>query len=164
MQKLGLLIILFTLFSCKKREEAYSAHVHSEVRLALTDGEGNNIFESKGGSLGMGDVDLYYVNKAGEREIQNHSNLDLPKNMEIVDEESLKEKVLKVFGNLTPQNNDYAESILVVKGYSDISIKLKVERTDSMIGYSQILINGKQISESNLGNPIEVKLIKLKND
>lgn len=161
MQKLGLLIILFTLFSCKKTEEGYSAHVYSEVRLALTNEEGNNILESQGGALDLNDLDLYYINKAGEREIQNHSNLDLPKNMDIIDEDSVKEKILKVFGNLIPQGDGYAESILVVKGYEEISIKLKVENSGNSIGYSRLIVNGKEISQNQLGHPISVKLTKL---
>ncbi|WP_312905882.1 MULTISPECIES: hypothetical protein [Sphingobacterium] len=161
MQKLGLLIILLTLFSCKKEEGINSVNVYSEVRLALADEDGNNIFESKGASLGIGDLDLYYVNEEGKREIQNNSNLDLPKHMDIVDEESLKEKVLKVFGNLTPQSDGYAESILVVKGYAEISIKLKVESSGASKGYSQILVNGMEISKNQLGHPIPVKLAKL---
>ncbi len=81
--------------------------------------------------------------------------------MDIVDEESLKEKVLKVFGNLTPQSDGYAESILVVKGYAEISIKLKFESSGASKGYSQILVNGMEISKNQLGHPIPVKLAKL---
>lgn len=161
MQRLGLLIMFFTLFSCKKEEGGNSVNVYSEVRLALTNVEGRNIFESKGGSLGMGDLDLYYVNKAGEREIQNNSNLDLPKNMNIVDEESIKEKVLRVFGNLTPQSDGFAESILVIKGYSEISIKLKVEISGGSKGYSQVIVNGKKLSENELGHAVSVRLTPL---
>lgn len=160
MQKLGLLIMLFTLFSCKKEEGENSMHVYSEMRLSLTNEEGNNIFESKGGSLGMGDLDLYYVNKDGEREIQNHSNLDIPKNMDIVKDDGDTEKFLKIFGNLTPQSDGYAESILVVKGFSEVSIKLKIESTDSYKGYSQVMINGQLIPQSQLGNPIRITLSK----
>lgn len=98
----------------------------------------------------MGYLDLYYVNKAGEREIQNNSNLELPKNMNIVDEESIKEKVLRVFGNLTPQSDGFAESILVIKGYSEISIKLKVEISGGSKGYSQVIVNGKNYRRMNL--------------
>jgi len=161
MYKLGLLLILFTLFSCEKKEEKCCVNVESQVLLNLTNEDSNNIFELNEGSKGLNDLDLYYVDKSGNREIQNHSNLDLPKNMQIIDWEVPKQKILKVFGNLTPQSDGYAESILVVKGYSEVSIKLKIESTDSYKGYSQLLVNGKEISKGQLGRPISVKLTPL---
>jgi len=161
MYKLGLLLILFTLFSCEKKEEKCCVNVESQVLLNLTNEDSNNIFELNEGSKGLNDLDLYYVDKSGNREIQNQPNLDLPKNMQIIDWEVPKQKILKVFGNLTPQSDGYAESILVVKGYSEVSIKLKIESTDSYKGYSQLLVNGKEISKGQLGRPISVKLTPL---
>lgn len=160
MYKLGLLLILFTLFSCEKKEEKCCVNVESQVLLNLTNEDSNNIFELNEGSKGLNDLDLYYVDKSGNREIQNHSNLDLPKNMQIIDWEVPKQKILKVFGNLTPQSGGYAESILVVKGYSEVSIKLKIESTDSYKGYSQVMINGQLIPQDQLGKPIRIKLSK----
>ncbi|MOA16745.1 hypothetical protein D3C78_1369740 [compost metagenome] len=65
-----------------------------------------------------------------------------------------------MFANVEAQNNEYAESILKVKGYDDITIKVKVQKNGGSLGYSDLFLNGKNIPVDLRSKPIKVQLEK----
>ncbi|WP_454045034.1 hypothetical protein [Chryseobacterium sp. Marseille-Q8038] len=155
MNKLLLIIVsVLSFFGCKK-EEAKQTNLYDKVQLNLVDENGVNVLNSK---LTIADLDLYYVTSTGDKVLQNHENLDFPKNMNIVNDGQAK--MLIVFANVEAQNNEYAESILKVKGYDDITIKVKVQKTDGSVGYSDLFVNGESISVDSRANPLKVQLKK----
>jgi hypothetical protein len=145
---------LLTFIACKKTE-ALNTSVYSEVQLTLVDENGVNVLNSK---LTIADLDLYYVTSSGEKILQNNGNLDLPKNMEITNDG--QDKKLRLFANLKAENNEYAESILKVKGYDDITIKVKVQKSGGSLGYSDLFVNGESISTDLRDKPVKVQLKK----
>lgn len=156
MNKLLLTFVsLLTFFSACKKTEEFNTSLYSEVQLTLVDENGVNVLNSK---LTISDLDLYYVTSSGEKILQNHGNLDLPKNMEIPSDG--QEKKLRLFANLKAENNEYAETILKVKGYDDITIKVKVQKSGGSLGYSDLFINGESISIEMRTKPLEVHLKK----
>ena len=155
MNKLLLIFASLLIFIACKKTEAFSTNVFSEVQLTLVDENGVNVLNSK---LTIADVDLYYVTSSGEKVLQNNGNLDLPKNMEIKDDG--QDKKLRLFANLKAENNEYAESILKVKGYDDITIKVKVQRDGGSLGYSDLFVNGESISIDLREKPVKVQLKK----
>ena len=146
---------LLTFFSACKKTEAINSGVYSEVQLTLLDENGVNVLNSK---LTIADLDLYYVTSSGDKILQNNGNLDLPKNMEITNDG--QDKKLRLFANLKAENNKYAESILKVKGYDDITIKVKVQKSGGSLGYSDLFVNGESISIDLRAKPIKVQLKK----
>jgi hypothetical protein len=150
-----LLVIFASLLSfiaCKKTEEINSS-VYSEVQLTLVDENGANVLNSK---LTIADLNLYYVSSSGEKIIQYNSSLDLPKNMEITSDG--QDKKLRLFANLKAENNEYTESILNVKGYDDITIKVKVQKKGGSLGYSDLFVNGNNIPVELRFKPIKIQL------
>jgi len=145
---------LLTFIACKKTE-ALNTNVYSEVQLTLVDENGVNVLNSK---LTIADLDLYYVTSSGEKILQNNGNLDLPKNMEITNDG--QDKKLRLFANLNAENNEYAESILKVKGYDDVTIKVKVQKNGGSLGYSDLFLDGKNISVDMRSKPIKIQLKK----
>lgn len=146
---------LLTFFSACKKTEALNTSVYSEVQLTLVDEDGVNVLNSK---LTIADLDLYYVTSSGDKILQNNGNLDLPKNMEITSDG--QDKKLRLFANLNADNNQYAESILKVKGYDDITIKVKVQKNGGSLGYSDLFVNGESISIDLRAKPIKIQLKK----
>ena len=143
---------LLTFIACKKTEEINSS-VYSEVQLTLVDENGANVLNSK---LTIADLNLYYVSSSGEKIIQYNSSLDLPKNMEITSDG--QDKKLRLFANLKAENNEYAESILKVKGYDDITIKVKVQKKGGSLGYSDLFVNENNIPVELRFKPIKIQL------
>ena len=155
MNKLLLIIAtLLSILACTKTEPL-DTNVYNEVQLDLIGQNDENVLDSK---LTIADLDLYYVTSSGDKVIQNHGNLDLPKNMQIVDIQ--QHKVLRLFANLDAKNNEYAETLLKVKGYADVSIKIKVRRQKGSLGYSELFLNGEKISTDLLAKPVTVQLKK----
>jgi hypothetical protein len=155
MNKLLLIFASLLIFIACKKTEAFSTNVYSEVQLTLVDENGVNVLNSK---LTIADLDLYYVTSSGEKILQNNGNLDLPKNMEITNDG--QDKKLRLFANLKAENNEYAESILKVKGYDDITIKVKVQKSGGSLGYSDLFVNGESISTDLRDKPVKVQLKK----
>ncbi|WP_313157811.1 hypothetical protein [Sphingobacterium multivorum] len=155
MNKLLLIFASLLIFIACKKTEALSTSVYSEVQLTLVDENGVNVLNSK---LTIADLDLYYVTSSGEKVLQNNGNLDLPKNMEITNDG--QDKKLRLFANLKAENNEYAESILKVKGYDDITIKVKVQKSGGSLGYSDLFVNGESISIDLRDKPVKVQLKK----
>lgn len=155
MNKLLLIFASLLIFIACKKTEAFSTNVYSEVQLTLVDENGVNVLNSK---LTIADLDLYYVTSSGEKVLQNNGNLDLPKNMEITNDG--QDKKLRLFANLKAENNEYAESILKVKGYDDITIKVKVQKSGGSLGYSDLFVNGESISIDLRDKPVKVQLKK----
>ena len=143
---------LLTFIACKKTEEINSS-VYSEVQLTLVDENGANVLNSK---LTIADLNLYYVSSSGEKIIQYNSSLDLPKNMEITSDG--QDKKLRLFANLKAENNEYTESILNVKGYDDITIKVKVQKKGGSLGYFDLFVDGKNIPVELRFKPIKIQL------
>ena len=155
MNKLLLIIAtLLSILACTKTEPL-DTNLYNEVQLDLIGQNDENVLDSK---LTIADLDLYYVTISGDKVIQNHGNLDLPKNMQIVDIQ--QHKVLRLFANLDAKNNEYAETLLKVKGYADVSIKIKVRRQNASLGYSELFLNGEKISTDLLAKPVTVQLKK----
>lgn len=155
MNKLLLIFASLLIFIACKKTEAFSTNVYSEVQLTLVDENGVNVLNSK---LTIADLDLYYVTSSGEKVLQNNGNLDRPKNMEITNDG--QDKKLRLFANLKAENNEYAESILKVKGYDDITIKVKVQKSGGSLGYSDLFVNGESISIDLRDKPVKVQLKK----
>lgn len=155
MNKLLLIIATLLSFLACKKNEPLDANVYSEVQLNLVGENDENVLNSK---LTIADLDLYYVTSSGDKVIQNHGNLDLPKNMEIVANQ--QDKALRLFANLDAKNNDYAETLLKVKGYEEVSIKVKVQRQKGSLRYSELFVNGKNISIDLRAKPVTVQLKK----
>lgn len=156
MNKLLLILAsLLTFFSACKKTEALSTNVYSELQLTLLDENGVNVLNSK---LTIADLDLYYITSSGEKILQNNGNLDLPKNMEITSDG--KNKKLRLFANLKAENNEYAQSRLKVKGYADVTIKVKVQKTGGSLGYSDLFVNGENIPVDMRSKPIKIQLKK----
>ncbi|GEN71289.1 hypothetical protein [Chryseobacterium lathyri] len=155
MKNLLLIIVSVLSFTACKKEEAKQTNLYDKVYLNLVDENGVNVLNSK---LTIADLDLYYVTSAGDKILQNHENLDFPKNMNIVNEGV--DKMLIVFANVEAQNNEYAESILKVKGYDDITIKVKVQKNGGSLGYSDLFLNGKNIPVDLRSKPIKLQLEK----
>ena len=154
-KKLLLIIVsVFTFIGCRK-EGAMQTNLYDKVQLNLVDENGINVLNSK---LTIADLDLYYVTSAGDKILQNHENLDFPKNMNIINDR--QDKMLIVFANVDAQNNEFAESILKVKGYNDITIKVKVQKTGGSVGYSDLFVNGESISIDLRAKPLKVQLKK----
>lgn len=155
MNKLLLIIAtLLSILACTKTEPL-DTNLYNEVQLDLIGQDDENVLDSK---LTIADLDLYYVTSSGDKVIQNHGNLDLPKNMQIVDIQ--QHKVLRLFANLDAKNNEYAETLLKVKGYAEVSIKIKVRRQNASLGYSELFLNGEKISTDLLAKPVTVQLKK----
>lgn len=155
MNKLLLIIAtLLSILACTKTE-TLDTNLYNEVQLDLIGQNDENVLDSK---LTIADLDLYYVTSSGDKVIQNHGNLDLPKNMQIVDIQ--QHKVLRLFANLDAKNNEYAETLLKVKGYAEVSIKIKVRRQNASLGYSELFLNGEKISTDLLAKPVTVQLKK----
>ncbi len=155
MKKLLLIFAsLLAIIACKKTE-ALNTNVYSEVQLTLVDENGVNVLNSK---LTLADLDLYYVTSSGEKILQNNPNLDLSKNMEITNDG--QDKKLRLFVNLKAANNQYAESILKIKGYDDVTIKVKVQKSGGSLGYSDLFINEENISIDLRSKPLKVQLKK----
>lgn len=155
MNKLLLIIAtLLSILACTKTE-TLDTNLYNEVQLDLIGQDDENVLDSK---LTIADLDLYYVTSSGDKVIQNHGNLDLPKNMQIVDIQ--QHKVLRLFANLDAKNNEYAETLLKVKGYAEVSIKIKVRRQNASLGYSELFLNGEKISTDLLAKPVTVQLKK----
>jgi len=153
MKKLVLIFTgILTFIACKKTE-ALNSSVYSEVQLTLVDKNGVNVLNS---NLTIADLDLYYVSSSGEKILQNNGNLDLPKNMEITSDG--QDKKLRLFANLKAENNEYAESILNVKGYDHITIKVKVQKNGRSLGYSDLFVNGNNIPVELRSKPIKIQL------
>jgi len=165
MKKLTFIVLLATLFSCDKVTEINNVPVNSRVFLTLIDGDGKNILSGES-TRNLNNLDLFYVNKSGQRIRQHFTNLDFPQNMDIVDLTPTDKAVLEVFANLEPQKDGFSESILAVKGYKEISIKLKVEEgssknnTSGVKGYSALVVNGENIDNNMFGKAVPVKLQK----
>lgn len=155
MKKLLLIIISVLSFYACKKEKGMQANLYDKVQLNLVDENGVNVLNSK---LTIADLDLYYVTSAGDKILQNHGNLDFPKNMNIIN--NGVDNVLIVFANVEAQNNEYAESILKVKGYDDITIKVKVQKTSNSLRYSDLLVNGESIPTDLRSKPVKVQLKK----
>lgn len=146
---------ILTFFSACKKTGALSTNVYSEVQLNLLDENGVNVLNSK---LTIADLDLYYVKSSGEQILQNNGNLNLPKKMEITSDG--QNKKLRLFANIQAENNEYAESILKVKGYAATTIKVKVQKNGGSFGYSDLFINGENIPVDMRSKPIQVQLKK----
>ncbi|MDR3006902.1 MAG: hypothetical protein LBV59_03145 [Sphingobacterium sp.] len=155
MNKLLLIVATLLSFLACKKSEPLDANLYSEVQLNLVGENDENVLNSK---LTIADLDLYYVTSSGDKVLQNHGNLDLPKNMEIID--SQQHKVLRLFANLDAKHNDYAETLLKVKGYEEVSIKIKVQRQKGSLGYSELFLNGTKVSADLLAKPVTVQLKK----
>ncbi len=155
MNKLLLLLATLLSFLACKKNEPLDTNLYSEVQLDLVGENHENVLNSK---LTIADLDLYYVTSSGDKVLQNHGNLDLPKNMEIVDNQ--QHKVLRLFANLDAKHDDYAETLLKVKGYEEVSIKIKVRRQKGSLGYSELFLNGAKISTDLLAKPVTVQLKK----
>lgn len=155
MNKLLLIIATLLSFLACKKDEPLVTNLYSAVQLDLVGENDENVLSSK---LTIANLDLYYVTSSGDKVLQNHGNLDLPKNMEIIDNQ--QHKVLRLFANLDAKHNDYAETLLKVKGYEEVSIKIKVQRQKGSLGYSELFLNGKKVSADLLAKPVTVQLKK----
>ncbi len=154
-KKLLLIIVsVFTFIGCGKKG-AMQTNLYDKVQLNLVDENGINVLNSK---LTIADLNLYYVTSVGDKILQNHGNLDFPKNMNIINDG--EDKILIVFANVEPQNNEYAESIIKVKGYDDITIKIKVRKIGGSLGYSDLFVNGESILIDLWAKPLKVQLKK----
>jgi len=154
---MGLLCIGMSLMGCDKDNERPAASLNNEVILSYSTANGGDLLDpDTDNHITYDNTDLYYV-KDGKEERQYHSNLDFPKHFKINNDSNRNKYYLTVFLNYDVGDGEVSTNILKYENFEPDTIQAIIHKTGNNVSASDIILNGKPISDGDLDKIVVVK-------